>query len=156
MTSAARYLGRIVTAMAFALGCSGDSSGPSGIDVDALNGMWALEFVKTANCSSVATQGTFYLTLAFTASSGTVANTVSKWTNDLAVPDRFTLIGNLNPQSGAVELRLWHSVLQAGTLVSGTVTRDLRWSVTGLDPIPGYQPYMSVGGCQYSVSARRQ
>jgi hypothetical protein len=139
------------------LACGGDgTTAPKGIDVDALNGVWELQFTKTDNCGAIATQGSYYLTLDFEQSSPTVANTVSKWTNDRAVPDRFTLVGNLNPTTGAIELRMWHSVLQTGTMVTGTVSRALTWDVEGIDPIPGYNPYMSIGGCEYTVAAIRQ
>ena len=134
--------------------CGRDSSGPAGLTSTAVNGSWEFTLTRTASCSPLALQGTFYATLDFYDSKD-VSNTVSKWSNSKSVPDRFNLIGNTNFKTGTTELRFWQVILDTGFIMNGTLASGGTFSGTATDPIPGYKPYLSSPSCSYTVSGRK-
>lgn len=146
----------LLAAALFLVGCGGDD-GPGSLTVDEVNGSWQLELTQTDNCSELAFDGTYYATLEFsTPSENGGTNTVSHWTNDADVPDRFTLIGDMNVQTGEITLAMWNQVLAAGAELSGTIDSDLRLTGTVVDPRPGYEPVLSLNGCEFEVTGHRE
>lgn len=147
-----------IAALTVALGsCGGDSTGPLGLSRSDVNGLWVFTVTANTDCGLIAIDAADVVASIYFSRSAddSTGNTASKWSDDPRQPGRYDLSGDIDWGSGQATLKFWREVGDVGFQAVGTFDANGIFEGTAADPIPGYQPYMSVDGCSYDVRGHR-
>lgn len=134
--------------------CSGTSGPKDAVSLSEVNGLWVLPFTKTSNCASFGSVagGTVYLALAIPP--GGTNSTSSQWGFSSNTINRVAT-GSVILATGQITQILIHSNGAAASRLTGTISASGSFTGSLIDPAPGWQPQITISGCEYSVTGSK-
>ena len=141
--------GCFALSLLIAVGCS-ESSGPDALAPEDIRGLWAIPLTKTANCSTNGSPNTVTVYLQMDVETdGDAAGSRFGFSEATAASRLVT--GTVDLRSGELDFILRHISGNAASHLYGTLTKEGEFSGTFVDPALGFQPQITLVGCEYSA-----
>jgi hypothetical protein len=134
--------------------CGGDSSTePERLEPADVNGTWVIALTTLPNCAPISLSQV-RVAVNFRAD-GQTGNVGSSWDRGANTPT-LAATGQINFETGRVDLHLWGDINESAIAVSGTVTAQGTFTGSARDPAPSYDSVWSFGICEYNAAGSRQ
>ena len=139
----------------------GDASSPDVFEPGSITlgdaaGFWEFDVQRNAACFGGRGDIKLFVNLGLDGRDPSLSDGVANFDDlwEIVDPPRFewTVMGNVNLETGRVELRLWLRINEIGSELTGTMTKNGSFRGSLLDPIPGFSPDFVIGSCTFEVT----